>query len=203
MFILTGILLGLGTLAFIGPVLFYLLQASVLHGKVMGTAVAFGILFGDVICVTAAVIGGNNFFENPDFQWWMSFLGGIILLLLGLRNLIFPAKKSQLKPIKKEKTWWMHFTNGFLINFVNPFVFAVWFGFAAYNRSMYSELETILSLCITLAVIFLTDLLKAFYAQRLIVLVREHWLAKIYRFVGIVMILFAGRLFYFAFIGFH
>ncbi len=200
MFILTGILLGLGTLSFIGPVLFYLLQASVAHGKRMGFAVALGVLLGDIICVVAAVLGGKAFFENPDFQWWMSLNGGFILLVLGLKNVLSSARKNEVKTLKNGTSWWIHFTNGFLINFVNPFVFAVWFGFAAYNQSIYSELETILSLCITLLVIFTTDILKAYYADRLTLLIQPYWLLRIYRLAGIVILLFAGRLFYYAFI---
>ena len=55
MAILTGILLGLGTMLFVGPVFFYLLKSTLESGFKAGIAVALGIILGDVICAGIAL----------------------------------------------------------------------------------------------------------------------------------------------------
>ncbi|MEN9000865.1 MAG: LysE family transporter, partial [Flavobacteriales bacterium] len=84
--------------------------------------------------------------------------------------------------------------NGFIINFINPFVFAVWFGFYTYNQSMYEDNSVLFSLVVTLLVIFVTDILKAFFAQKLSPFLNKKRLKIIFKFFGLIMIGFAIRL---------
>ena len=194
MAILTGILLGLSTLAFIGPVLFYLLKSAIESGFKAGAAVAVGIILGDIICVFLAFYGAEHFFNNTDNQRWIALGGGLILLSIGLKYVLKPNINTEVKEKFKQKKLGVYFINGFLINFVNPFVFAVWFGFVSYNQAKYSHTETILSLTFTLLAIFSTDLLKAYFADRLISLIKPARLKMIFKLFGIVMIIFAIRL---------
>ena len=194
MAILTGILLGLSTLLFVGPVLFYLLKSSMESGVKAGIAVALGIIVGDIICVVVALYGAKKLFENPDFVFWMAISGGVILLLIGLKYLIKPNIDTSVKGKLKTSSIGIYFVNGFLINFVNPFVFAVWLGFVTYNQSVFNDSETIVSLVLTLAVIFLTDILKAVYSYKLKSVIKPQSLTKVFRVFGAIMILFAIRL---------
>lgn len=199
MYILTGILLGLATLVFIGPVLFYTISSSISSGFRAGIAIALGILAGDIICVLAAIWGGQQLFNAPSFQWWVALLGGLLLLIFGVKYLFFSKKEDVFTPVKKLDSWWLYFLNGFAINFFNPFVFAVWFGFAAYNRTMYSEYETTISLSITLFVVFATDVLKSYFSKRLGSHIKSERLVIVYRFFGLVMLVFSIRMLVFAF----
>lgn len=199
MFVLTGILLGLSTVFFIGPVLFYILKSSVSSGKKAGIAASVGILVGDAICLSLVFFGGRELFKNSEFQWWLAFSGGSLLLVLGLKYLLSSHEETAVKERAMGSAWTIHFINGFLINFLNPFVFAVWFGFATYNRSMYSEVQTFISLLITLLVIFITDMLKSVYAVRLRNLLNKNTLALFYRIIGFGMVLFALRLFFYTY----
>lgn len=198
MHILTGILLGLSTLLFIGPVLFYLLKSSIESGFKAGIAVAIGIIVGDVICVFLALFGAKYFFENETNQMWLALAGGILLSIIGLKYIIKPDLNIENGKKMSNKSLLLYFTNGFLINFVNPFVFAVWLGFVSYNQSKYGDNETIVSLIITLAVILSTDLLKAFYSQKILSLIRPERLRVIFKVFGVVMLLFAMRLLIYA-----
>ena len=198
MSILTGILLGLSTLLFIGPVLFYLLKSSIESGFKAGFAVALGIIVGDIICVFLALFGAKYFFENETNQMWLALIGGVILLLIGLKYVLKPDLNIEVDKKMSSKSLLLYFTNGFLINFVNPFVFAVWLGFVSFNQSKYGEVETLISLIITLVVIFSTDLLKAFYAQKVLIIIKPKRLKLIFKVFGIIMMLFAFRLLYFA-----
>jgi threonine/homoserine/homoserine lactone efflux protein len=194
MAILTGILLGLSTLAFIGPVLFYLLKSSMESGVKAGISVAVGIIVGDIIYVLLALYGASEFFTETAHQKWFALAGGLILFVIGLKYALKPDLKTDISGKIKRKSLGVYFLNGFLINFVNPFVFAVWLGFLTLNQSMYSDRWTFVSLAATLLVIFLTDVIKAFFATKLMKLVQPKQLAKIFRIFGIIMILFAGRL---------
>lgn len=194
MALITGIFLGLTTLLFIGPVFFYLLKSSIESGFKAGLAVATGIIVGDIICVLLAVYGFNEFFELPENQKWFAAIGGVLLLLFGLKYLFKPNVEE--KEIKnKTKNILVYGINGFLVNFINPFVFAVWFGFYTLNKSKFEEENTVIfSLIITLIVIFTTDILKAYFAQKLFPFLNKKRLKMIYKIVGVIMILFAIRL---------
>ncbi|MFT5861259.1 MAG: threonine/homoserine/homoserine lactone efflux protein [Flavobacteriaceae bacterium] len=194
MAIITGILLGLSTLAFIGPVLFYLLKSSMESGVKAGISVAIGIIVGDIIYVLLALYGAREFFNDTTHQKWFALAGALILLVIGLKYALKPDLKTDVSGKIKRKSLGVYFLNGFLINFVNPFVFAVWLGFLTLNQSLYSDRWTVISLIVTLLVIFITDLLKAVFAVKLMKLIRPEKLTKIFRVFGMVMILFAGRL---------
>jgi len=62
--IISGILLGLSTLLFLGPVLFYLLKSSMESGFKAGVAVASGIILGDIICVILVLSGGKIYYRE-------------------------------------------------------------------------------------------------------------------------------------------
>lgn len=198
MYIVTGLLFGLTTILFIGPVLFYMISSSISGGKRAGIAVASGILAGDIICVLAAIWGGQQLFNTPSFQWWIAFLGGLLLLIFGVKYLFFSKKEDTFMSVKKLNSWWLYFFNGFAINFFNPFVFVVWFSFATYNRSIFTEIETIISLSITLFVVFATDVLKSHFSEILGKYMKSERLVKLYRIFGLLMLVFALRLLFYA-----
>lgn len=194
MSILTGILLGLSTLAFIGPVLFYLLKSALESGFKAGAAVAVGIILGDIICVILAYYGEEAFFNNSENLKWIALGGGIILLAIGLKYFLKPTLSTEVDGKFKQKKIGVYFINGFLINFVNPFVFAVWFGFVSYNQAQFTPSETVISLTFTLLTIFTTDLLKAHFSNRLITLIKPEKLKVIFKIFGLLMIAFSIRL---------
>ncbi len=200
MAILTGILLGLGTMLFDGPVFFYLLKSTLESGFKAGIAVALGIILGDVICAAIALSWSQSFLNNTLFDFWASIIGGSLLLIIGLKYTFKPNLNTTVKAKIKKRSTIFYFANGFLINFINPFVFAIWKGFVSYNQSLYNEASTLLSIGITLLVIFSTDVLKAFFAQRLSHFIQPKDLGRVFQVFGIVMIGFAIRLLTFPFL---
>lgn len=194
MAILTGLLLGLSTLTFIGPVFFYLLKSSMESGFKAGAYVAFGVITGDIIYVLAVLHGAGSYFEDPVFQKWLSLVGGLLLLGMGIKYFFFPTLSTDVEERIRLKSNGIYFLNGFLINFVNPFVIAVWVGFATLNESMYDHNSTVISLIATLFVIFTTDILKVLFANKISKLVKPEVLKRIYRLFGLVMLVFGVRL---------
>ncbi|MDC1370755.1 LysE family translocator [Flavobacteriales bacterium] len=196
MSILTGLFLGLTTLLFIGPVFFYLLKTSIEYGVKPGVSVAFGIIIGDIICVLLAIFGFGSFFEQPEVQKAFAGIGGLLLLFYGLKYIIKPTVSFSKNDKIKAESLVKYFLNGFLINFVNPFVFAVWFGFYTLSSSKYTN-ESVVIICLVTALvaIFVTDILKVIFANKLSYFINPANLKLAFKIFGVIMIVFSLRLF--------
>jgi len=191
----TGFLLGISTLLFIGPVFFYLLKSSLESGYKAGIAVALGIIIGDIIYVVLVLKGIGGFLHNEGNSKWMALLGGLLLMGMGIKYLLNPASKKEVHGKLKSKSLLVYTINGFIINFVNPFVFGVWVVFLTINQSKFEkESSVIISMTTILAVIFLTDILKALFAHKLKKFMNESRLKTMYKVFGVIMIVFGSRL---------
>lgn len=193
--IITGILLGLSTLLFIGPVFFYLLKSSLESGFKAGISVAVGIILGDIIYVVLVFKGIGGFLQEEENSKWMALAGGLLLIGMGIKYLFNPSTKTEIAERLNSKSLWVYGLNGFLINFINPFVFGVWVVFLTINQSKYgNESSILISMSIILTVIFITDLLKAFFAYKLKNLMNPSRLRTVYKIFGVIMVLFGSRL---------
>mgnify|MGYP002332913826 CR=1 FL=1 len=194
--IVTGVLLGLSTLLFVGPVFFYLLKSSMENGVKSGVAVAVGIILGDIICVLLAIYGIGDYLETPIIQKWFAIIGGLLLILMGIISFFSKKEKNKIKGNKGEASLLKYGINGFLINFINPFVFAVWFGFYTLNSAKYEDSFDIkTSLIVTLLIIFITDILKAIFANKIKKWISPLVFSKMVKIIGVIMICFGIRLF--------
>ncbi len=195
---LEGLLTGLAMIIFIGPVLFTLLQASLSYGFRGGFAVATGIIISDVLAILICKMGASAFFLNEGNRMWIAILGAGILLGLALRYFFRPQyfKENEIKLGALNLSGL--FSKGFLVNFVNPFVFVVWIGIIGYGESKFGEdlWNYILGALIG---IFLTDILKAHYASKLKRFLSEKHLHTAYTVIGSLFIIFALRLLYHAY----
>ncbi len=193
--VLIGALLGMSTLIFIGPVFFYLLKSSVESGWKAGISVALGIIAGDVICVFLAMMGGEQFINDSEHIFWIALGGGALLVSMGIKYIIWPFIQPERRKKHHAGSILIYFTHGFIINFVNPFVFVVWFGFTTYIREEFSTDRAVwLALSTTLLVIFVTDCLKAVLASKLNRIVRPERMLKWMRVFGVIMLIFGIRL---------
>lgn len=195
MFILTGILLGLSTLIFVGPVFFYLIKSAMENGVKSGFSVAIGIILGDIICVLLAFYGVGDYLETAYVQKWFALIGGFILLIMGIKPFLNSKENKLVEVNKKANSLLKYGLNGFLINFINPFVFAVWFGFYTILVTNFdNEIEVKFGLIFILITIFFTDLLKAIFAHKIKEFITPKIYKKTLKVIGVVMILFGVRL---------
>ena len=193
--IVSGILLGLSTLLFIGPVFFYLLKSTVESGLKAGIAVAIGIIMGDLIFVILAFKGLGGLLQSRENSKWMALAGGLLLVGMGINYLFLRATKTDLRKKVKLKSLWNYGANGFLINFLNPFVIGIWVLFLTINESTFNNQASVLiAMITTLVVIFLTDLLKALFAHKLKKTMTLSRMNILYKVFGTAMILFGIRL---------
>jgi threonine/homoserine/homoserine lactone efflux protein len=190
-----GFVAGLGTLVFIGPVLFTLLNASLQGGWRLGVFVATGIVVSDVACIFSCFYGAIPFVEQVGNQLLISRLGAAILFALGLKFIWKPSKSKESTRLLTGKTAATAFLQGFLVNFVNPFVFLVWIGLITHAKNRHVAAEaTYVFLLATLLAIYATDLTKAFLAQKIKHILSANVLKWCSRIAGILLIAFGIRL---------
>lgn len=191
MYLIHGFLVGLGMIIFVGPVFFTLLQAAFQFGFKSGWAVAWGIIVSDVFCVILSEMGFRTFFESEKNQFYIGISGGLLLIGMGANYLLNPKLVAKTEISLTPMDYIGFFTKGFLVNFVNPFVFLVWIGVIGQASSNgYKGQELHLFLFAALLGIFLTDSLKAYFAHKIKGWMNPYRLKILYKIVGILLCIF-------------
>ncbi len=199
MVFLEGYALGLALIVFIGPVFFTLLKSTLQYGVLSGLWVALGIFISDVVCVLFCTFGAAAFFKDQDNQFWIGIIGGLLLIGMGLKYLLFPTLTKQDTQLNlKASDYLGFFAKGFLVNFVNPFVFLVWIGIIKMASVKYGGFNQDLGIYLTGALlgILTTDSAKAFFGHRLKVFLNPNFLRWVYRSIGVLLIVFGIRMMY-------
>jgi len=181
-------------IVFIGPVFFTLLQSALRFGKLSGTMVALGIIASDIICVLIYYFGLNSIELPASSNNIIAITGAIILIAMGIKYLLQKPPNSEVVFASKLNSI-SSFTKGFLVNFVNPFVFVVWAGIFVFAKESYStQTEVQIHLTAVLTGILTTDLMKVLLADKIKPFLKPRILEKTTKFFGVVMIGFAIRL---------
>ena len=195
-----GFGVGLAMIVFIGPVFFTLLKSALNYGFWAGLMVALGIFISDVVCVALCAFGAIPFFKNPLNQHWLAIGGSIILFGLGLKYLLKPNVNTDTDLKLKAGHYTAYFVKGFLVNFVNPFVFLVWIGVIGLAEVKYGGgIDLWIFLGAALLAILLTDTTKVIFAQRIKSLIQPKFLLRAYQIIGVVLIGFGFRMLWFLF----
>ncbi len=178
---------------FVGPVFFTLLQNTLKRGQWAGMMVALGIIMSDVVAVALCVLGAMAFLQRVENTAYVSIAGATILFAIGGRYIISPSDKTT--GTTSHVGLAGAFTSGFLVNFVNPFVFGVWLTVISYAGNKYgfgSGLYAYLGGC--LLGVLTTDTLKVLLAHRIKAFIQPARLQVAYRVIGLVMLAFGVRL---------
>lgn len=194
-----GFLIGLAMVVFIGPVFFTLLKSALNYGFWAGMMVALGIFFSDVVCVGLCSFGAIPFFENTENQFYLALGGSVILFGLGLKYLFKPNVNVDEQVKLHAGHYTAYFTKGFLVNFVNPFVFLVWISVIGLAQGKYGNSDDLwIFLAAALLAILVTDSLKVVFADRIKKFIQPKFLLRAYQVIGVVLIGFGVRLLVFA-----
>ncbi len=186
---LEGFGLGLATALLIGPVFFTLLRASLEHGFRGGALVALGIIASDMAALLLCLTGATVVLQEPVSDRWLALLAGMLLFWMGVIHLIRQPGIQAVPGNMGRRHAAGLIASGFLINFVNPFVFAVWAGFVLHATSMHGDGNSrLLYLLAVLLGIFLSDLAKAWLAPRLRPLLTATVLKHVDRWIAAIML---------------
>jgi threonine/homoserine/homoserine lactone efflux protein len=200
--LLEGISMGLLLSAMIGPVFFTLIQNSLENGFRHTIILALGILLSDLIYVVITFYGVSLLSQNPYFEVYLGYLGGLVLIGFGIST-YFKKNNDRISsggiPVPKSKKT-TGFIKGFTINGINPFVLLFWISIAGLVnlKSDFDRTDIILYYFGILGTVFLIDLLKAFIAKQLKSFVTPKLMKKLNIAVAILLVLFGLRLFKFA-----
>lgn len=193
MSILHGLLIGLGTALFVGPVFFTLLKNTIQYGKKAGYAVAFGIFVSDISVLLICTLFAKAFLDQIMDNEYSSKAYSLLLLVFAMIFIFTKVDTSESKVQVSSGKTWSAFIQGFLVNFVNPFVFVLWLGFIAVSEKYDSSSQMLFYLGI-LAGILLTDLLKVLMANKIKSFIKDKWLSSFYSILGLILIAFAVRM---------
>ena len=191
-----GFLLGLSFVVFVGPVFFTLLQSTLSDGRKAGLMVALGILVSDIVAVAICLLGANVIFQDKTNNYYIGIAGAVLLFLLGAKYILRPGKAT-IKLQNNTIGLAGYFAKGFLVNFVNPFVIAVWLGVITYADTKYGMgTDLYIFLAAALLAIIITDSTKVLLAHRLKFFLNDDKLKTIYRVIGVALVGFGLSILY-------
>lgn len=170
---LQGFKFGIVLAFLVGPVFFALLQTSVERGFRTGLIMALGISLSDACYVVICYYGLAQFINDPSFHAQMAYLGGSILILFGLYNLLIKAWRNESHRIKTNeatKNKFRYFLKGFVINGFSPTVPLFWIGtisLATIDLGYTNGNDILIFFSALLMTVLVTDITKAYLAGKL------------------------------------
>jgi len=189
--IFQGLLLGSVLAIQPGPSLFTLIQTSSKKGFKSGFALAIGIFLSDVICVLLAYLGIAQLFDNPNNKMFIGLIGGTLLIVFGLFSIFHKKKEEEEKGLViKAVNVPLFITKGFFLNILNPsviFLWILWVGAVSSNKE-FTRIHITLFFITTLAIVFITDVLKAYFANKISKHLSHSILRKISILLGIILL---------------
>jgi threonine/homoserine/homoserine lactone efflux protein len=197
--VLNGIVSGIVLAFLIGPVFFTIIQTSIERGFVSGVFVAIGVSFSDALYIFVSYLGLVQFMETENFRHYLAYGGGIVLLLFGLYYLLIKSKKlAHYDPKKIEARSWLRLAaKGFIINGLSPMVLFFWIatvGVATTQLNYNTSHEAFIFFGSIVCTVFITDLIKAKLADKLRLLMTPIVIRIMNIILGVVLVIFAGRL---------
>lgn len=173
----------------IGPAFFLILQTSILRGWKMALALELGIILSDITCISLSYWGASSLLTILEGNKYIGPTAGGILIAYGLLKIInkqeIPPKDLQ---TPTQKGFLTIFLRGYFLNIINPGLLLYWFtivglGLEALKKENLASDEllkiNILFTGTIISVIFLIDLLKILFAQKLGKVLKPNSLEKI------------------------
>jgi threonine/homoserine/homoserine lactone efflux protein len=195
-----GIQFGLVLAFLIGPVFFTLIQTSIEKGFFYGMMIAIGVSMSDLIYVSICYFGLISLVNNPENAQYLGYGGGSVLMIFGAYHVFVKGRsKSLFKKVAsngKESGAMRYILKGFIINGFSPTVLFFWVATVGSLMSLgYSEgTDFSIFFGALLATVLLTDILKAFLADKLRNLVTVRFIRISNIILGIVLFVFGLRL---------
>lgn len=193
-----GILTGLVLATFIGPIFFAVVDLG-LKGNTKGAAyLAFGTFLSDALTILLIYFLARVIDKNSTTLQVMYFIGGGLLVVLGLKNL-FAKKANEASVTLDQRSLNKLFAKGFLINSTNPNVFFFWFGAVMGAIRGYEDRPhlVLVHFFSALLIVFSTDFLKGYSAFLLKPYIRDTTLNYLSKVSGIILIYFGIKLMFF------
>jgi threonine/homoserine/homoserine lactone efflux protein len=193
-----GIQFGIVLAFLIGPVFFTLLQTSIEKGFFYGAMVAIGVSLSDFIYVSICYLGLTSLVNNPKNAVFLGYGGGAVLIAFGAYHVFVKGRAQAVNVTSngKEKGAFRYVLKGFIMNGFSPTVLFFWVATVSSLMSLGYTSGTDFTIFFgsLLATVLLTDILKAFLADKLRNLVTVRFIRISNIILGLVLIIFGLRL---------
>lgn len=190
--IFEGFILGFVLAIQPGPSFFTLLQTSTKKGFKSGLALAIGIFLSDLICIVLAYLGIAQFFDNPKSKVAIALIGGFLLIGFGLFSIFYKKSEAEEQGIEiKAINIPLFITKGFFLNLLNPsviFLWILWVGAVSSNKE-FTRIHIIMFFVTTLCTVLITDILKAWFANKISKRLSHAILRKISMVLGVILLI--------------
>jgi threonine/homoserine/homoserine lactone efflux protein len=200
--VLNGIISGIVLAFLIGPVFFTILQTSIERGFWSGFFVAVGVSASDAVYILVSYFGLVQFMEREGVRHYLAYGGGCVLLGFGIYYLFVKSKRlTQYDPERiQTRSWFRLLAKGFIINGLSPMVMFFWIATVsvATTRLGYTAPDDVFMFFASIVVtVFATDIIKAKLADKLRMLITPRFIRMMNIVLGVVLVVFAGRLIFF------
>lgn len=196
----TGLLFGLLLSVMIGPVFFSLIQNSIEKGFWAGFQMAIGISLSDAIYIFITYLGISQLSDRAWFQVSLGVVGGVILLSVAAYSYFKPLKRPKKMNMENSKKPFKQIAKGMMLNGINPFVLLFWISISSVvtiNKE-YNTHEAVWFFIGIISVVFGTDVLKSYLANKLSDMLTIRLMRRLNQLVALALTVFAIRLFYHA-----
>jgi threonine/homoserine/homoserine lactone efflux protein len=199
--LIKGLAFGLVLSFMVGPVFFALIQTSIDKGFKAGVFMALGISLSDSLYIMLTFSGISKLTDNLELKFILGLGGALIMIIFGMNSIFkpVPVRGPNVNPMKSN-SYLRKTAKGFVLNTLNPFVLIFWIGIAGLvTIQMDYNLEQASFFYIGVILMVLSmDITKSFLSHKLRMVVTPKFMKIMNRTVGIVLILFGIRLFYYA-----
>lgn len=191
-----GIIAALST----GPVFLTLVQTSIEHGFKNTLYFIIGVALTDTSIILITWYGLNELSSGPGNSSgaWLPLVGGVLLVVFGVAFILQKPneeKEEVIKPLGSKFLQLGLFTKAIMLNAINPIVWGFW---AAMSNQAITEFhDSSLELSYfagILSMIWMTDLLKGYYAQKLKTILNERVKKNIRLAIGAVLMIMGLKL---------
>ena len=198
--VLNGIVSGIVLAFLIGPVFFTILQTSIERGFWSGFFVAIGVSLSDAVYILVSYLGLVQVIEADSFRHYLAYGGGSILLAFGIYYLFVKSKRLTQPERIQTRSWFRLLAKGFIINGLSPMVLFFWVAtvsLATTRLGYNSSNDVLIFFGSIVCTVFTTDIIKAKLADKLRLLVTPRLIRVMNIVLGLVLVVFAGRLIFF------
>ena len=180
----------------IGPVFFMLIQTSIVKGARAAIAFNLGVILGDVTFIVIAYYGSRHLLERIKDDPRLFFIGGLILIVYGAMTYLDKSNKKETEEPSIDLTvnnnYLKLILKGFLLNFINIGVLALWLGLIVGIGPSLDMNPTRIFYYFALILIsyFVVDLGKILLAKQLKKKMTSLVVFRVKRIMGVLLIVF-------------
>jgi threonine/homoserine/homoserine lactone efflux protein len=156
-----GVVLGFGLSLMTGTTFVALFNIALYKGFKPAILFTFGVFLSDLTIFLAVFWGFANFYQDPKIRSVFSILGGILILLYGIRLLIKPEVKQNHE--NNIQSLWSYAIKGLVLNLFNPLVFVFWLGISTVISQTSMPLFTSITTLLTMLIV---DIFKSYLISK-------------------------------------